>query len=108
MVSGYSYPEYFYRNKEKDILIVDSGATVTIVPGDEPVVSGATVEIHTKDLKIESFQLDECLCSEDNLKFGLCESAKVEFTIENTADIPNLKSTNYTKLLNIYLYFVLV
>jgi len=105
MVSGYSYPEYFYRNKEKDILIVDSGATVTIVPGDEPVVSGATVEIHTKDLKIESFQLDECLCSEDNLKFGLCESAKVEFTIENTADIPNLKSTNYTKLLNIYLYF---
>lgn len=105
MVS-YEYQDLFYKQHQvKDFLIVDANATVTPVTGEAPTVSGATIEIHTEDLESESFQLDESICSEDNLKFGLCESAKVEFTIRNKADIPNLKSSDYGDLLNIYLYF---
>ena len=36
-------------------------------------------EITNSDLHIESFELEESLCSEQNLKFGCCESAKVSF-----------------------------
>ncbi|MBO7732743.1 MAG: hypothetical protein J6S67_09330, partial [Methanobrevibacter sp.] len=91
MVS-YEYQELFYKQHQtKDFLIVDANATITPVTGEAPTVSGATIEIHTADIESESFQLDESICSEDNLKFGLCESAKVEFTIKNKADIPNLK-----------------
>lgn len=105
MVS-YEYQELFYKQHQtKDFLIVDANATVTSVSGEAPTVSGATIEIHTADIESESFQLDESICSEANLKFGLCESAKVEFTIKNKADIPNLKSSDYGDLLNIYLYF---
>ena len=102
----YDYRDLFYQqHQRKDFLIVDAGATVTIVSGEEPTVTGATVEIHTADMKAESFQLDESVCPEENLKFGLCESAKVEFIIENKTDIPNLTSTNYGDFLNIYMYF---
>ena len=105
MVS-YEYQELFYKQHQtKDFLIVDANATITSVSGEAPTVSGATIEIHTADIESESFRLDESICSEDNLKFGLCESAKVEFTIKNKADIPNLKSSDYGDLLNIYLYF---
>lgn len=105
MVS-YEYQELFYKSHQvKDILVVDANATVTPVTGEAPTVTDATIEIHTEDIESESFQLDECLCAEDNLRFGLCESAKVEFRIKNKADIPNLKSSEYGDLLNIYLYF---
>lgn len=103
---NYAYQNLFYKSHQtKDILIVDDGATVTPVSGEAPTVTGATTEIHTEDIESESFRLDECLCSEDNLRFGLCESAKVEFRIKNKADIPNLKSSEYGDSLNIYLYF---
>lgn len=103
---NYTYQNLFYKSHQtKDILIVDNEATVTPVTGQPPSVTGATVEIHTGDLDSESFELDESLCSEDNIKFGLCESASVRFTIENKASIPNLKSTSYSKVLNVYLYF---
>lgn len=105
MVS-YEYQELFYKSHQvKDVLVVDANATVTPVTGEAPTVTDATIEIHTEDIESESFQLDECLCAEDNLRFGLCESAKVEFRIKNKADIPNLKSSEYGDLLNIYLYF---
>ena len=100
----YDYRDLFYQqHQRKDFLIVDAGATVTIVSGEEPTVTGATVEIHTADMKAESFQLDESVCPEENLKFGLCESAKVEFIIANKTDIPNL--SDYGDFLNIYIYF---
>jgi hypothetical protein len=103
---NYTYQNLFYKSHQtKDILIVDNEATVTPVTGQPPSVTGATVEIHTGDLASESFELDESLCSEDNIKFGLCESACVRFTIDNKDSIPNLKSTSYSKVLNIYIYF---
>lgn len=98
--------DLFYKSHQtKDLLIVDIDATVTEVSGEPPTVTGATIEIHTEDLALESFTLDESLCSEDNLKFGLCEASKVSFNILNTKDIPNLKDTDYSKMLNVYLYF---
>lgn len=102
---NYSYSDYFYKNKKKDILVVDVGATVTAVSGEAPTVSGATVEIHTEDLQIETFDLEENLCSEDNLKFGLCEAARMSFTIENKATIPGLATNDFDQMLNVYIYF---
>ena len=102
----YAYRDLFYKSQQtKDILIVDSEAVVTINPGGDPIVENTTVEIHTADLKINTFTLDESLCSEDDLKWGLMESAEVRFTIKNTRRIPNLKNTDYSKMVNIYIYF---
>ena len=102
----YAYRDLFYKSQQtKDILIVDTEAVVTINPGAAPTVENATVEIHTADLKINTFTLDESLCSEEDLTWGLMESAEVRFTIKNTRRIPNLKNTDYSKMVNIYIYF---
>lgn len=102
----YAYRELFYKSHQtKDILIVDSDAVVTPVSGAAPTVEDATVEIHTADIKTNSFTLDESICSEDDLKWGLLESSAVSFTIRNSRNIPNLKNTDYSKALNIYIYF---
>ena len=102
----YAYRDLFYKSQQtKDILIVDTEAVVTINPGAAPAVENATVEIHTADLKINTFTLDESLCSEEDLTWGLMESAEVKFTIKNTRRIPNLKNTDYSKMVNVYIYF---
>ena len=102
---NYAYRNLFYKSHQtKDILIVDAGATVTPVTNQPPTVSDATVEIHTADLVSNSFTLDESLCSEDHLRFGLCEAAKVTFQIRNTSSISLLKSEN-PYFLNVYIYF---
>lgn len=102
----YAYRDLFYKSQQtKDILIVDTEAVVTINPGGAPMVENATVEIHTADIKINTFTLDESLCSEEDLTWGLMESAEVRFTIKNTRRIPNLKNTDYSKMVNIYIYF---
>lgn len=98
--------DLFYKsNQTKDILIVDSDAVVVEVEGEEPEIIGATIEIHTADIKSDSFTLDESLCAEDNLKFGLCNAAKISFVMQTKNGIPNLKSTEYSKVLDVYLYF---
>lgn len=103
---NYAYHNLFYKSHQtKDILIVDSEATVTAVSGEAPTVTDATIEIHTEDIESESFALDESICSENNLKFGLCESAGVHFTIKNKAEIPNLKKFDDLKFYNVYIYF---
>ena len=102
----YAYRNLFYKSQQiKDILILDEMATVTPVTGTAPTVSNATVEIHTEDVKTNSFKLDESLCSEDDLTWGLLESAEVSFTINNKASIPNLKTNNDDLMLNVYIYF---
>lgn len=102
----YAYRNLFYKsNQIKDILIVDDEASVTPVSGSAPLVENATVEIHTEDIEVKSFVLDESLCSNDDLTWGLMESASVKFSIRNAANIPNLKKTDYSKQLNVYIYF---
>ena len=102
----YAYRDLFYKSHQtKDILIVDEMANVTPVTGAAPTVTNATVEIHTADVKTNTFRLEESLCSEDNLTWGLLESAEVSFTINNKASIPNLKTNTDDLMLNIYIYF---
>lgn len=102
----YAYRDLFYKSHQtKDILIVDEMANVTPVTGTVPTVTNATVEIHTADVKTNTFRLEESLCSEDDLTWGLLESAEVSFTINNKASIPNLKTNNDDLMLNIYIYF---
>ena len=88
----YEYRDLFYKsNQIKDILIVDSDATITPVTGEAPTITDATVEIHSENVVAESLELDESLCSEEDLKFGLCESSRLGLTIRNKSEIPNLK-----------------
>lgn len=104
MVS-YAYRDLFYKShQKKDILIVDSEAIVTPVTNEPPTISGATIEIHTADVVANSFTLDESLCSEEHLKFGLCEASRLTFSIKNTPNIPILKKEN-PYFLNVYIYF---
>lgn len=102
---SYANRDLFYKSHQtKDILIVDGGATVTPVSESAPIVTGATVEIHTKDVVLDSITLDESLCSEEHLRFGLCDASRFSFTISNSANIPKLKTDNLMYL-NVYIYF---
>lgn len=102
----YAYRDLFYKSQiQKDILIVNYDAEVTPVSGQAPLVEDADIDIRTKDIKIESFELNECLCSENNLKWGLCESSSVRFTIKNTKSIPIMHTTNTSRVVNVYIYF---
>ena len=100
----YEYRDLFYKsNQIKDILIVDSDATITPVSGDAPTITDATVEIHSENVVAESLELDESICSEEDLRFGLCESSRLGLTIRNKLEIPNLKE--FGGFLDVYIYF---
>lgn len=102
---NYPYRNLFYKShQKKDILIVDAGATVTPVSKQDPTVSGATVKITSKDVVANSIAIDESLCTEDHLKFGLCDTSRLAYTIKNSPSIPVLKKEN-PYFLNVYLYF---
>lgn len=82
------------------MLIVDADTNVTSVSGSAPHISNNTYIFTTEEIETESFELDESLCSEDNLTFGLCEAAKVSVNvIEKGYD--NLKDVMFA----IYIYF---
>lgn len=101
---NYAYRDLFYKSHQtKDILIVNVGATVTPVANAEPTISGASVIIKTEDVVLDSITLDESLCSEEHLKFGLCESSSFTLTIKNTSNVPKLQDDG--TLLNVYIYF---
>ena len=97
----YAYHELFNQsNVPKDMLIVDADTNVTSVSGSAPQISNNTYIFTTEEIETESFELDESLCSEDNLTFGLCEAAKVNVNvIEKGYD--NLKDVMFA----IYIYF---
>ena len=96
----YAHEEKFFQHTSVDLLIVDSGATVTAVSGDAPQVTGATIQITNEMLLKESFSLKESLCSEENLKFGTMEASYCNFTFIG-ADVPSLEEEEII----IYLYF---
>jgi len=99
---NYAYESLFRKSHlEKDFIIVNADATVTPVSNNEPTITDADFVIRTEDLETESFTLDESLCSEDNLTFGLMESAQVSFVIKNKSEFPNLRNTKIA----IYMYF---
>ena len=53
--------------------------------------------ITNDELAYENFELIESLCSEENLKFGACESSQLKFRVLNNTDI--LKMENYKSVL---------
>lgn len=97
----YAHPELFAEHDSVHFIIVNSSATVTGVANSEPTISGNDFLITENEMKQESFDLTESLCSEDNLKFGSLESTHVAFTIYNLPEIPNLADDEIT----IYIYF---
>ena len=98
----YAYEDYFRKSHlEKDYIIVNADATVTPVSNDEPTITDADFVIKTEHLQTESFTLDESLCSEENLTFGLMESAQISFVMQNKSEFPNLRNTKIA----IYMYF---
>ena len=102
MISDYEYAEYFRdHNIVKDMIIVDKGATVTKVADSAPTISGETYLFTTGDIKSESFSLDEAICEEDNIRFGLLSSSQVSVTVAENVDYPNLEE----EIFNVYIYF---
>ena len=97
----YAYRDLFYKtNQKKDVIIVDTDATVTPVANSAPTITGETYLYISSDIKASTFQLDESLCSEDNLRFGLCESSSISVTVKNKG-----YSSMKNVMVNVYLYF---
>ena len=98
----YEYEELFYNHSRVDLLIVESGASLTWNSTTEQFdVEDSDFVIRTEDVESESFELDERLCSRENLTFGLCESAHFSIMIYNRTTIPNLTD----KIMGVFIYF---
>ena len=79
---NYAYPTLFLtEGTQKDLLITDG--TITVV-GTEYTVSDETVLFTNSDLEEEAFELSQSLCSEMQLTFGCCETAKMTFTVRKS------------------------
>lgn len=99
---NYEYESLFENHFAVNFLIVDSGATVTINAGIFPTVSDAKFEITNTELKAESININESICSNNNLTFGKMESSKITFTLRSDADIQeNLADEE----IDVYLFF---
>lgn len=98
---NYEHPELFYDNESVHMIIVNSGATVTPVADHEPTIANADFVIVEDDIVSEEFRLEESICSQEDMKFGLCEASHVQFTMYENDDIPDLKDVEIV----IYIYF---
>jgi len=91
----YSDPDYFYNDAiHKNLLITDGTVTVS---GTSYSVAGQTVTITNDLLDQEGFELHQSLCSENQIRFGACESNYITFVMHE--NIPTLKG----KVLKVYL-----
>lgn len=101
MINDYPYAELFREhNVKKDMIIVDRTAQITPVSDHDPTIVGTYI-FTSEDIKVESFDLTESLCSENDIRFGLCTSSQVKITVKNKPEYPNLKD----EVLKIYIYF---
>lgn len=90
----YNYADDMIVATHRDLLITDGEVTIS---GTNYTVSNDTVTITNELLEQESFELQQSLCSANQLTFGLCESSSVSFTIHD--NIPTLKG----KTIKVYL-----
>lgn len=97
----YTDPDLFYEHESTHLVIVNADATVTGVSEDAPTITDADFIITEEDIELEKFALEESICSEEDLTFGLCEAAHLSFTVFDRATIPNLKDIE----ISVYLYF---
>lgn len=98
----YEYRDLFYNHSSVDLIVIQKGASLSWNSVTEQFDSeDSAFIIRNDDIDSESFELDEKLCSESNLKFGLCQAAHLTFTIYNKTTIPNLKD----EMINVFLCF---
>ena len=79
---NYGYPEVFTDEGVNMQLLMTDG-TVT-VSGDNYTITGMTVAITNSMIEAESFELNQSICSNDQLLFGSCESASITFVLHDT------------------------
>ena len=80
----YDYEDLFANHNSANLLIVQSGATLTWNSTTSKFdVTDSDYVIENDDVDTESFSLHESICSQDNLKFGLCEASSMGLTIYN-------------------------
>lgn len=98
----YEYRDLFYNHSSVDLIVIQKGASLSWNNVTEQFDSeDSAFIIRNDDIDSESFELDEKLCSESNLKFGLCQAAHLTFIIYNKTTIPNLKD----EMINVFLCF---
>ena len=98
----YEYEELFANHSRVDLLIVESGASLEWNSTTNKFdVTDSDFVITNEEIDSESFDLDERLCSNEDLKFGKCEAAHLSFTIYNRTTIPNLKDS----VIAVFFYF---
>lgn len=98
----YNYEELFYSHTRVDLLIVESGASLSWNSTTNQFdVTNSSFVLRTDDIESESFDLDEKICANDNLKFGLCQSAHLSLVFYNKTTIPSLDE----KYISVMIYF---
>lgn len=99
---NYAYEDLFENHETVDVVMLAPGGTLTWDTETHTfVVGNSPFAIYTDDIVEQEFELDERLCSEENLKWGLCESAHLNFTFFNRDDIPNLED----ETIKVFIYF---
>lgn len=69
MMVDYEYSNLFQQSSVYKQLIIET--------------DDKTVKITNNELHQQKFELEESLCSENQLKFGSCESSSIKFTVSN-------------------------
>lgn len=98
----YEYESKFKNHTSVTWIVISHGGTFSWDSTDHEYKSTASdFFMQGADFVSESVILDEKLCSEDNLKFGLCEAAYFSIQIKNITGVPNLKD----EMIDVYFYF---
>lgn len=83
---GYKYRDLFLQTS------IDKQLQISVDDGRN--------DITNEELAYENFELTESLCSEENLKFGVCESSQLKFRVLNNTDSLKNRIVTVKEMLN--------
>ncbi len=83
---GYKYRDLFLQTS------IDKQLQISVDDGRD--------DITNEELAYENFELTESLCSEENLKFGVCESSQLKFRVLNNTDSLKNRIVTVKEILN--------
>ena len=83
---GYKYRDLFLQTS------IDKQLQISVDDGRK--------DITNEELAYENFELTESLCSEENLKFGVCESSQLKFRVLNNTDSLKNRIVTVKEMLN--------
>lgn len=101
MIEAYEYIDRFTEHETSHLIIVNSAATVEIVPNSPPVITNADLSLTEDDVEEESLAISEVLNEGQNLKFGSMYPSRFEVDIFNKPNLASLKDTEIA----VYIYF---